>query len=51
MKIFVNTKMVPEKVVISPQDSITMPQLGGTAHEGAIHTGPEGAPGKRSAEW
>lgn len=51
MKILVNTKKLPEKVVIAPQDSITMPQLGGIAHEGAIHTGPEGTPGKWSAEW
>lgn len=51
MKILVNTKMLPKKVVISPQDSITVPQLGGIAHEGTIYTGPEGTPGKMSAEW
>lgn len=42
--------MLPKKVVISPKDSITVPQLGGIAHEGAIYTGPEGTPGKISAE-
>lgn len=51
MQILVNTKILPKKVVISPQDSITVPQLGGTAHEGTIYTGPEGTPGEMSAEW
>lgn len=46
MKVLVNTNSLPKKVVISPQDSITMPQLGSTAHKGAIYTGPEGTPGK-----
>lgn len=49
-EVLVNTKMLPKKVVISPQDSVTVPQLGGTAHEGAIYTGPEGTPGKMSVE-
>lgn len=51
MKILVNTKILPKKVVISPQDSVTVPQLGGTTHEGAIYTGPEETSGKMLAEW
>lgn len=40
-------KLLPEEVVISPQDSVPVPQLGGAAHEGAVYTGPEGTPGGR----
>lgn len=43
--------MLPKKVVISPQDPIAVPQLGGAAHECAIYTGPEGTPGNTSAPW
>lgn len=50
MKISVNIKMLPKKVVVSPEDSITMPQLGGPTHKGAVYTGPEGTPGNMSAE-
>lgn len=42
--------MLPKKVVISPQDSIAVPQLGGTADKGAIYTGPEGIPWNMSAQ-
>lgn len=42
--------MLPKKVVVSPEDSITMPQLGGPTHKGAVYTGPEGTPGNMSAE-
>lgn len=41
-----NRKMLPKKVVIPPQDSVTVPQLGGTAHQSTVHTGPEGAEGQ-----
>lgn len=51
MNILVNTKILPKKVVISPQDSVTVPQLGGTTYKGAIYTGPEGTSGKMLAEW
>ena len=42
VNIIVSTKRLPEEVVVSPQDSVPMPQLGGAAHEGAIDTGPGG---------
>ena len=42
MKTAVNTKLSPEEVVIPPQDSIPVPQLGGAADQGAVDTGPEG---------
>ena len=42
VNIIVSTRCLPEEVVVSPQDSVPMPQLGGAAHEGAIDTGPGG---------
>lgn len=37
-----STKRLPEEVVVSPQDSVPVPQLGGAAHERAVDTGPGG---------
>lgn len=42
VNIILSTKRLPEEVVVSPQDSVPMPQLGGAAHEGAIDTGSGG---------
>lgn len=36
----VSTKQLPEEVVVSPQDSVPVPQLGGAAQERAVDTGP-----------